>query len=498
MASHQPSRPIRPSPTSYVSAAILWFNWLCQWIAYGAAKLALFQVLDYAGKLGVLIAVIFWFADYPERQRTAIRTAWSVVNEKGGGRKDALLHLADHNVDLRGLNGASGYFGDIALSGRDLRGSDLSDANFENATLEKTNLQASKLSGANFTSAHLARADLSESDLANADFENAKLDAANLQHSGLSRVNFKNASLVHADFRNSRLYPVVPNFEKANIDGADFTNVVISDLVAYRALLAARNWQAAKFGEATRSILECVATGVTVPSGCGINVNIPAISERGDLGSAQLLVQAIIQSVHCELSNALKSVRTSDIEISQKYEQRRVTDFLLNWDAEMTLILTFDEKSSLITGAADATRAEKVTFYYPISHLLNEAFCTTGVPQGNDSSPLVRSDLKLKEWLTDFLGTVGAMPTQIAGNGATFLSHNIKFYITTSAITGGNIMPSWSLSTATLNPTSTTRGRTHDLTITLGPGSPTGFIGNATRGSEQRESNDNADGAARR
>ena len=66
------------------------------------SSVALFQILEYAGKLGILIAVITYFADYEKRRQADIRAAWSVVNVKGGGRKQALEYLAGQtDVDLR-------------------------------------------------------------------------------------------------------------------------------------------------------------------------------------------------------------------------------------------------------------------------------------------------------------------------------------------------------------------------------------------------------------
>jgi len=171
----------------------------------------------------------------------------------------------------------------------------------------------------------------------------------------------------------------------------------------------------------------------------------------------------------------------------------------------MTLTLTIDEKSSLgptvtwmppspasavftlgagLSGTADATRTDKMSFYYLVPTLLNEPYCDTGVQQGSDYSPLVRSDLKLKEWLQDYLTAIGTKQglAPVDVNGAlkdTVLSHDIKFNLTTS----GNITPSWTLTRVTINPTgpffSTSRDRTHDLAITLGPGDSTGFTGGA-------------------
>jgi hypothetical protein len=238
--------------------------------------------------------------------------------------------------------------------------------------------------------------------------------------------------------------------------------------------------------------------------GCGLFV--PEIQENPFApGNGQLMVQAIAQSVHCELGNALKSVRKHDLDNARKYHQRVITDFLLHWGTEVTLTLTIDEKSSLaptvtwmplspasavftmgagLGGAADATRTEKMSFYYLVPALLSQPICTTGVQMGDENSLLVRSDLKLEEWLVDYLGIIGTQVGQapVASNGAlkdTVLSHDIKFDITTS----GNITPSWKLTRVTANPTgplfSTSRDRTHDLLITMGPGDQTGFTGSA-------------------
>ena len=248
----------------------------------------------------------------------------------------------------------------------------------------------------------------------------------------------------------------------------------------------------------------CACECRLVLSGCGLSV--PEIQENPFApGNGILMVQAIVQSVHCEMGNALKNVRNHDLETAKKYHQKPVTDFLLHWGTEMTLTLTIDEKSSLgptvtwmppspasavftlgagLGAAADATRTEKMSFYYLVPSLLNLPYCKTGVQMGDENSLLVRSDLKLEEWLADYLSIIGTQVGQapVTNTGAlkdTVLSHDIKFDITTS----GNITPSWKLTRVTANPTgplfATSRDRAHDLTITMGPGDKTGFIGNA-------------------
>jgi hypothetical protein len=239
-------------------------------------------------------------------------------------------------------------------------------------------------------------------------------------------------------------------------------------------------------------------------NGCGLSV--PEIQENPFApGDGQLMVQAIVQSVRCEMIHALKDVWINDHENAKKYHQHPVTDFLLNWGTEMTLTLTIEEKSSFgptvlwsppspvsalfslnagLGANADATRTDKLSFYYLVQTLLSQPYCATGVQQGNQGSLLVQSDLKLEEWLVDYLGTIGTQEGQppIKSSGAlkdTVLSHDIKFDITTS----GTATPSWKLKRVTYNPSgtffSTSRDRTHDLIITMGPGDQTGFTGNA-------------------
>jgi hypothetical protein len=237
-------------------------------------------------------------------------------------------------------------------------------------------------------------------------------------------------------------------------------------------------------------------------AGCGLVV--PEIQEnRFSPVDGQLMVQAIIQSVHCEAIKALKHVREDDLVNARRDNRRPVTDFLVGWGVQLTLTLTIDEKSTLnptsvwtpvspltsvftLSGAgtlsSDATRTDKMSFYYKVSDLLKRGYCATGVQQGNESSLLVQSDLKLEEWLADYLMPLGTSegqaPTSKGGIlKSTVLSHEVKFEVLSS----GSLTPAWKLTRATVNQTSslftTSRDRTHDLIFTLGPGDSTGFTG---------------------
>ena len=138
-----------------------------------------------------------------------------------------------------------------------------------------------------------------------------------------------------------------------------------------------------------------------------------------------------------------------------------------------------------LTQSADATRTDKLSFYYKVSDLLAQDTCTAGIQEGNDRSLLVQSDLRLSEWLQDYLTPVklgeGQEPSLKAGIlKSNVISHDVKFEVLSS----GNITPAWKLTNATVDQTgslfSASRDRTHDLLITLGPGDDTGLSGAAS------------------
>lgn len=247
-------------------------------------------------------------------------------------------------------------------------------------------------------------------------------------------------------------------------------------------------------------------------AGCGLSV--PEIQEnRARPVDGVLIVQAIIQSVRCQMIDVFKEIDKED-----RARSVRVAQFLDKWGVEMTLTLTLDEKSTIAPnlvwlppspasavftlgagagGTADAMRTDKMSFYYLIPSLRHEQSCTPHVQQGNETSLLVENDLKLNEWLRAYLSTIGTQqgtaPTTTDGAlKDTVLTHDVKFDITST----GNITPAWKLSRVTVNPSgtffSTSRDRTHDMSIILGPGDKTGFTGSASFIASQSQQISNA------
>ena len=231
--------------------------------------------------------------------------------------------------------------------------------------------------------------------------------------------------------------------------------------------------------------------------GCGLYV--PELEDfPGGPPDGQALVQAIVTSVHCEVADAVRYVIDQDILDAKQFHQKRSATWLYNWGAQIALTLTVEEKSVLnptgvwtpvsppssiftLAGSAllsaDATRIDKVNFYYTVAELYKRAPCAKGVQlkHSTATSLLIQSDLKLTQWLQDQVTPVATgevqQPTSASGPlKQNVLSHEVKFEVVSTA----GITPGWKLVQANFNQTGTllagTRDRTHDLIITFGPG----------------------------
>ena len=176
-------------------------EWLFDWVAFYLSNWALLEVLDYAGRLTVLIAVIFYFMEGPDRRKQKHYQAWQVINTAqgqtgGGGRVEALEELNDDHVPLVALNVQGAYLQGVRLpradahrsqmQGADLRDADfsrcdLSDSHFESANLRNTNLRGADLRNTHLAAADLTGADLSDTNLAGADLSHATVEGIRWQ-----------------------------------------------------------------------------------------------------------------------------------------------------------------------------------------------------------------------------------------------------------------------------------------------------------------------------
>jgi hypothetical protein len=227
-------------------------------------------------------------------------------------------------------------------------------------------------------------------------------------------------------------------------------------------------------------------------TGCGLFVpQIRDFPNNTDIGD-DVLVQAIVDSIHCELEDAVTSV-INDNRQTAKQNGFNYGKFFEGWGAEVALTLTLDEKSSIspsgiftplspltsvftlsggLSASTDGQRVDKVNYYYKVRDLYRGPHGGKCQRDTNPKTPreslLIQSDLKLSEWLHAM--TNGLASGQITTVGkANVLSHEVTFDIMTT----GNITPAWKLLRGTVNQSGTfltaSRDRKHDLTVTFGP-----------------------------
>jgi uncharacterized protein YjbI with pentapeptide repeats len=146
--------------------AFVGFEWLCEWASYGLSRWAFLEVLEYVGKLGILIAIVAYF--YPgcsERKQTTESAkqaaadarksrhyvAWQTINSAlgkpgNGGRTDALQDLNQDGIPMDGisLSGNVVLVGPLNLTNARMTHADFSDGTYERINFSGANLDFSK------------------------------------------------------------------------------------------------------------------------------------------------------------------------------------------------------------------------------------------------------------------------------------------------------------------------------------------------------------------
>jgi Pentapeptide repeats (8 copies) len=177
-----------------------WFEYGMEWFAYALSNWSFLDVLEYLSSFGVLIAVIFYFAESGDRLKQKHYQAWQVINTaqgKGGngGRIDALQELNADGIPMVGVDLSSAFLQGIRLkkvnlSRANFAAADARDAEMQGAVMENANLR-----GANFRGANLGGASLRGSTLDDGDFSEADLRGADLSGTSLENLDLRGANL---------------------------------------------------------------------------------------------------------------------------------------------------------------------------------------------------------------------------------------------------------------------------------------------------------------
>lgn len=208
-------------------------EWALKWFYYWLRGLALFDLLELAGRCTVLFVAILWLRECDDRTKERHYRAWELINSArestgDGGRKDALQALNEDGASLAGASLENAYLPGIDLKGANLyrahlSNAELSGANFGDAKAWEANLEGANLEGANFQGTSLLMAHLKGANLLHVNFKRADLQSADLGGVNLTGAILQEANLLGAKLKNAHL--VGANFEKANLSVADFEGV---------------------------------------------------------------------------------------------------------------------------------------------------------------------------------------------------------------------------------------------------------------------------------
>ena len=206
------------------------------------------EVLNGADAISLVVAVVLFIKEAPDRRKQFHYQAWSTIDaahhvKVSYARILALQDLNEDGVSLRGLDVSGAELVKINLpkanlSEANLSETDLSNANLREANLNNANLNLSKLSGVNLAEADLSFAKLMEVNLSSANLKGANLICADLSKANLSGVNLRNASLSGAIFEGAYLTGANLKDAKVSISelkGAFLEGVIMPDGSKYQA-----------------------------------------------------------------------------------------------------------------------------------------------------------------------------------------------------------------------------------------------------------------------
>lgn len=284
-------------------------RWLCEpkmrrlvdWFA----RLSVLALLDYVGKLAILLAIGSFFVECPDRirqdhyanlgiiestQGTLVSRARFDAIEKLNGDCFSLDGIHARGAQLRGLRLDRCYgFPGGALFGRwlpwhpegarlfradlsyaDLRSARLARANLSfadltGAWLEETDLTGARLRGANFQGAHLRRANLQGADLQDAHLEHADLTEAHLVRANLTGAHLDYASLIGAQLKDATV-------QYADLGGANAARAVLEGTDLFKTNLTHAHFNKAHF-DARTSLDSAILTAAMLNGAVGLRAD---------------------------------------------------------------------------------------------------------------------------------------------------------------------------------------------------------------------------------
>ncbi|MDY7015159.1 MAG: globin domain-containing protein, partial [Cyanobacteriota bacterium] len=170
------------------------------------------KILGGAETISVVVALVLFVKEAPDRRKQFHYQAWSIVDAAQNVKVSyaRILALQDLNED------------GVALRGLDAPGSDLADIHLPKANLSQAKLNKADLSYGNLSHSNLGNAELSQAKLVGTDLSYASLDFTRLNRANLSSANLSSANLICADLSQA-------NMSNANLKDASLSGVNLND-----------------------------------------------------------------------------------------------------------------------------------------------------------------------------------------------------------------------------------------------------------------------------
>ncbi|MGB3508726.1 MAG: globin domain-containing protein [Microcoleaceae cyanobacterium] len=197
------------------------------------------KTLDSADTISLLVAIILFVKETPDRRKEFHYQAWSTIDAAKGikdsqARFMAIQDLNADRVSMRTLQAQGAYLANIDLKKSNLNEANLSEACLDNANLTQTNLSYANLSYAKLSISNLSDTNLSFSNLSNANLSSANLSKSNLVCADLSNANMSGANLSGATLSGAKLmetYLVGANLKDAKVSVAELSNAYLKDAI---------------------------------------------------------------------------------------------------------------------------------------------------------------------------------------------------------------------------------------------------------------------------
>jgi len=209
-------------------------------------------LLNVVEGFSILVALILFFLEAPERAKQAHYEAWKVIDAAHGVETSyaRLQALQDLNEDQ------------VSLTRLDASGADLKGINLKAAELSHAQLSGTDLSHANLSHTNLSHADLVGANLNNAELDDARLIDVNLSHAQLIDADLIGTEMIGANLTHAHL--VGANLSKAYLGDVDFSKACLRDAnlnqtkffgarnLTPEQVKVAKNWHEAIYDEGSR------------------------------------------------------------------------------------------------------------------------------------------------------------------------------------------------------------------------------------------------------